>query len=51
MVTILFRVGNLIEDSAIARSKRDIEALTKIRPNTANLSGRTARWLPWLPRA
>lgn len=37
MVTILFRVGNLIEDSAIARSKRDIEALTKIRPNTANL--------------
>lgn len=37
MVTILFRIGNWLEAKAIAKSKRDIAALTQIRPDTANL--------------
>ncbi|MCI5801198.1 MAG: cadmium-translocating P-type ATPase [Oscillospiraceae bacterium] len=37
IVTILFRIGQHLEELAVARSKRNIEALTKIRPETANL--------------
>lgn len=37
LVTILFRVGELLEDLAISRSKREIAALTAIRPDSANL--------------
>ncbi|MDD3193631.1 MAG: heavy metal translocating P-type ATPase [Oscillospiraceae bacterium] len=37
LVTILFRLGNQLEGLAIARSKKSIAALTKIRPETANL--------------
>lgn len=37
MVTILFRIGNWLEAKAIAKSKRDIAALTQIRPDNANL--------------
>ncbi len=39
MVTALFRIGNLLENAAVERSKRDIEALTQIRPEHANLVG------------
>ncbi|WMJ82638.1 heavy metal translocating P-type ATPase [Oscillospiraceae bacterium LTW-04] len=34
-VTALFRLGNYLEARAIAKSQRDIEALTNIRPDTA----------------
>ncbi len=37
LVVILFRLGNQLENLAIARSKKNIAALTKIRPETANL--------------
>ena len=37
LVTILFRLGNQLEGLAVARSKKSIAALTKIRPETANL--------------
>lgn len=37
LVTILFRLGNQLEAMAVARSKKSIAALTKIRPETANL--------------
>lgn len=37
MVTILFRIGEWLEESAVAKSKREIEALTAIRPDSANL--------------
>ena len=36
-VTVLFRIGNLLEAKAVAKSRRDIEALTDIRPDTATL--------------
>lgn len=36
-VTALFRLGNYLEARAIAKSQRDIEALTNIRPDTALL--------------
>ena len=36
-VTVLFRIGNLLEAKAVAKSRRDIEALTDIRPDTAIL--------------
>lgn len=36
-VTVLFRLGNYLEARAISKSRRDIEALTKIRPDTATL--------------
>ncbi len=36
-VTALFRIGNYLEARAIAKSQRDIEALTNIRPDTALL--------------
>lgn len=35
MVTILFAVGEFIEDKAVNASRRDIEKLAKIRPDTA----------------
>lgn len=35
IVTILFKLGSFIESSAINRSKRNMEALTKIRPDYA----------------
>ena len=37
LVTILFRLGNQLEAIAVARSKKSIASLTKIRPETANL--------------
>ncbi|MDD2956862.1 MAG: heavy metal translocating P-type ATPase, partial [Oscillospiraceae bacterium] len=37
IVTVLFRIGQYFEALAVSRSRRDIEALTKIRPETANL--------------
>ncbi|MCH5297763.1 MAG: cadmium-translocating P-type ATPase [Ruminococcus sp.] len=37
MVTILFAVGEFIEDKAVDASRRDIEKLAKIRPDTATL--------------
>ncbi len=43
-VIALFRLGNYLEARAIAKSQRDIEALTNIRPDTALLveaGGRT----------
>ena len=36
-VTVLFRIGNLLESRAIRKSKREIEALTKIRPDSATV--------------
>ena len=35
MVTLLFTVGELIEDFAVDASRRDIEKLSQIRPDTA----------------
>ncbi len=35
MVTILFSIGEFIEDFAVERSRRDIEKLSRIRPDTA----------------
>ena len=37
MVTILFSIGEFIEDLAVGKSRRDIEKLSKIRPDTAIL--------------
>ena len=37
LVVILFAVGEFLEDRAVENSKRSIEALTQIRPETANL--------------
>lgn len=37
MVTILFAVGEFIEDKAVDASRRDIEKLAKIRPDTATM--------------
>lgn len=37
MVTILFAVGEFIEDKAVDASRRDIEKLAKIRPDTATV--------------
>lgn len=37
MVTILFSVGELIEDMAVGKSRRDIEKLSQIRPDTATV--------------
>lgn len=36
-VTVFFRLGNALEARAVAKSQRDIEALTSIRPDTAVL--------------
>ncbi|MBC8586516.1 heavy metal translocating P-type ATPase [Youxingia wuxianensis] len=37
IVTILFRLGEMLEERAVQKSKREIEALTSIRPDDANL--------------
>lgn len=37
MVTILFAVGEFIEDKAVDASRHDIEKLAKIRPDTATM--------------
>ena len=37
LVTMLFRVGEMLEDIAVSRSKREVEAITKIIPENANL--------------
>ena len=37
MVTILFAVGEFIEDKAVDASRRDIEKLAQIRPDTATV--------------
>ena len=37
MVTLLFTVGELIEDYAVDKSRRSIEQLSKIRPDSATL--------------
>ncbi len=37
MVTILFSLGEFIEDKAVDASRRDIEKLAQIRPDTATL--------------
>ncbi len=37
MVTILFSIGELIEDLAVGKSRRDIEKLSQIRPDNATL--------------
>lgn len=37
MVTILFSIGECIEDLAVGRSRRDIEKLSRIRPDTATV--------------
>lgn len=37
MVTILFSVGELIEDLAVGKSRRDIEKLSQIRPDNATV--------------
>ena len=37
LVTSLFRIGNLLEELAVNRSQREIDAITKIIPENANL--------------
>ena len=37
LVTLLFRIGEMLEDIAVSRSKREVEAITKIIPENANL--------------
>ena len=37
LVTLLFRLGNLLEDVALSRSRRSIESLAAICPDTARL--------------
>lgn len=37
IVTLFFRVGNLLENIAVAKSRRDIENLTKIREDNTNV--------------
>lgn len=36
-VTLFFAIGELLEDYAVGRSRRSIEALSEIRPDTAHL--------------
>ena len=38
MVTILFSIGEFIEDLAVGKSRRDIEKLSRIRPDNATVS-------------
>lgn len=38
LVTLLFSVGEILEQLAVARSRREVEAVTKIVPDNANLS-------------
>ena len=37
LVSLLFRAGNFLEDVAVSRSRKEIESVTKIRPDDANL--------------
>ena len=37
LVTLLFRIGEMLEDIAVSRSRREVEAITKIIPENANL--------------
>ena len=37
MVTLLFRIGQLLEDVAVTRSRREVEAVTRIIPENATL--------------
>ena len=37
LVSLLFRAGNYLEDIAVNRSRKEIESVTKIRPDDANL--------------
>lgn len=37
MVTLLFRVGEMLEDIAVERSRREVEAVTNVIPDNANL--------------
>ncbi len=37
MVVLLFSLGEMLEEHAVSRSRRSIEALTKIRPETASV--------------
>ena len=37
MVSILFYLGEMLENKAVSRSRRDIERLAEIRPDTAHL--------------
>ncbi len=37
MVTILFSIGEMLEDKAVNTSRRDIEKLSQIRPDTAHI--------------
>lgn len=37
IVTLLFRAGEILEDRAVRKSRREIASLTSIRPDTANL--------------
>ncbi len=37
LVSLLFRAGNFLEDIAVSRSRKEIESVTKIRPDDANL--------------
>lgn len=37
MVAVLFRIGGILEDSALERSRKSIEALAEIQPDTALL--------------
>lgn len=46
LVTILFRLGNQLESIAVTRSKKSIAALTKIRPETANLLQENGSYAP-----
>ena len=39
LVTALFRIGEMLEDIAVARSRRAVEAITQIIPDNANLLG------------
>ena len=39
MVAILFHLGEMLEEKAVNRSRRDIEHLAEIRPDTARLIG------------
>ena len=47
MVALLYRIGEWLEDKAVDRSRRSIEALAEIRPDTAHVAeGKEIRTLP-----
>jgi len=37
IVTILFKIGEILENKAVSKSREQIEAVTKIRPETAHI--------------